>query len=92
MKLARVINIIDDTSDAANASTPRRMWVLVQPLDEFSRPAGQAHPAWNEVGAQQDEIVVLSQSTPTGSAIIIGVANSIEVLAREDTGFEKRRA
>jgi microcompartment protein CcmK/EutM len=102
MKLARVLETIDNTSDAASASTPCEQWALVQPLDERLEPVGDAHPVWNPIGARANEIVVLAspdaassvcneeRSTPAGSAVIVGVVDSMEVLARENTGAENR--
>ena len=98
MKLGRVIGTVESTvKHPAFANTKL---LVVQPLDEQLNPNGRTHPAVDMAGAGTGELVLLveegkaareriGQKSVPVRTLIIGIVDSVDVLAREETGSRK---
>ena len=95
MKLARVIGNVEATVKHPCYVNTKLM--VVQPLDEQLKPAGRSHPAIDTVGAGNGNIVLvveegkaaqqmLGQKRIPIRTLIVGIVDSVDVMAREDTG------
>ena len=98
MKLARVIGSVE--SVIKHPAYANMKVLVVQPLDEHLNPAGRTHPAVDMVGAGAGEIVLIveegkaareriGQKSIPMRTLIVGIVDSVDVRAREETG--KRR-
>jgi ethanolamine utilization protein EutN len=101
MKLARVIGNVEGV--IKHPSYANMKMLVVQPLDEFLVPMGRTHPAIDTVGAGTGEIVLvveegkaardkIGQKNVPIRTLIVGIVDSVDVLAREETGHRKNLA
>src|SRR5688500_14879062 len=95
MKLARVIGNVESTVKHPCYVNTKLM--VVQPLDEHLQPAGRSHPAIDTVGAGNGNIVLvveegkaaqqmLGQKRIPIRTLIVGIVDSVDVMAREEVG------
>ena len=95
MKLARVIGNVEATVKHPCYINTKLM--VVQPLDEQLQPSGRSHPAIDTVGAGNGNIVLvveegkaaqqmLGQKRIPIRTLIVGIVDSVDVMAREDFG------
>jgi len=95
MKLARVIGNVEATVKHPCYLSTKLM--VVQPLNEQLQPAGRSHPAIDTVGAGNGNIVLvveegkaaqqmLGQKRIPIRTLIVGIVDSVDVMAREETG------
>jgi microcompartment protein CcmK/EutM len=102
MKLGRVIGNVEGTIKHEAVANTKLM--VVQPLNGLLKPNGRTHPAIDTVGAGQGDLVLIveegkaarqmmSTDSNTGKSIpvrtlIIGIIDSVDVMAREDVGMK----
>jgi len=101
MKIARVIGNVEGViKHPTYASTTM---LVVQPLDEFLKAKGRTHPAIDTVGAGIGDLVLVveegkaarervGQKNVPIRTLIVGIVDSVDVLAREETGKQKHLA
>lgn len=93
MKLGRVIGNVEGTIKHEAFENTKLM--VVQPLDEFLKPNGRTHPAIDTVGAGQGDIVLIVEEGKAAQqmlnkknipvrTLIVGIVDSVDVMARED--------
>ena len=98
MKIGRVVGTVESTvKHPAYASTKL---MVVQPVDEQLHPQGRTHPAVDLAGAGTGDLVLvveegkaarerIGQKSVPVRTLIIGIVDSVDVLAREETGKSK---
>ena len=95
MKIARVIGSVESVIKHPTYANTKML--VVQPLDDQLKPKGRTHPAIDTVGAGIGEIVLvteegkaarerLGQKNVPMRTLIVGIIDSVDVLAREETG------
>ena len=98
MKLGRVIGNVEGTIKHEAFQNTKLM--VVQPLDEFLQPHGRTHPAIDTVGAGQGDLVLVVEEGKAAQqmlnkkgipirTLIVGIVDSVDVMAREVTGQPK---
>jgi ethanolamine utilization protein EutN len=71
--------------------------MVVQPLNEHLQPVGRSHPAVDTVGSGAGDIVIVEEEGKSAEQIlnqthipmrtlIVGIVDSVDVMAVEDTG------
>jgi ethanolamine utilization protein EutN len=96
MKLGRVIGNVEGTIKHEAFANTKLM--VVQPLNDRLEPSGRTHPAIDTAGAGTGDLVLIveegkaarqmmgdSKSIPVRT-LIIGIIDSVDVMAREDVG------
>jgi len=95
MKLARVIGNVESTVKHSCYNSTKLM--VVQPLNEYLQPSGRTHPAVDMVGSGAGDIVLVEEEGKAAEqmleqkhiplrTLIVGIVDSVDVMAREDTG------
>jgi ethanolamine utilization protein EutN len=95
MKIARVIGSVE--SVIKHPTFANTIMLVVQPLDEQLNPRGRTHPAIDTVGAGTGDIVLVveegksarervGQKNVPMRTLIVGIVDSVDVMAREETG------
>lgn len=95
MKLGRVIGNVESTIKHPCYGSTKLM--VVQPLNEHLQPVGRSHPAVDTVGSGDGDIVIveeegksaeqlLNQTHMPMRTLIVGIVDSVDVMALEDTG------
>ena len=95
MKLGRVLGSVESTIKHECFANTKLM--VVQPLDELLQPSGRTQPAIDTVGAGAGDLVLLVEEGKAAQemfqkkripirTLIVGIVDSVDVLAREDTG------
>ena len=95
MKLARVIGNVEATVKHSCYNSTKLM--VVQPLNEHLQPNGRTHPAVDMVGAGAGDIVIVEEEGKAAEqmldqkhiplrTLIVGIVDSVDVVAMEDTG------
>ncbi|MDQ3815190.1 MAG: EutN/CcmL family microcompartment protein [Armatimonadota bacterium] len=95
MKLGRVIGTVEGT--IKHPSYANTKLLVVQPLNEHLEAAGRTHLAIDTVGAGVNSVVLiveegkaaqemLGQQRIPVRTLIVGIVDSVDVMAREETG------
>lgn len=101
MKLARVIGNVEGVIKHPTYASLKML--VVQPLDEFLNEKGRTHPAIDTVGAGIGDLVLVAEEGKAARerigqknvpirTLIVGIVDSVDVLAREETGKQKNLA
>ncbi len=101
MKLARVIGNVEGVIKHPTYVSLKML--VVQPLDEFLGEKGRTHPAIDTVGAGIGDLVLVVEEGKAARervgkknvpirTLVIGIVDSVDVLAREETGHQKNLA
>lgn len=101
MKLGRVIGNVEGV--IKHPTYAQMKMLVVQPLDEFLNEKGRTHPAIDTVGAGVGDLVLVveegkaarervGQKNVPIRTLIVGIVDSVDVLAREETGRRKNLA
>lgn len=95
MKLARVIGSVEATIKHPCYANTKLM--VVQPLDEQLQAKGRTHPAIDTVGAGSGDLVLIVEEGKAAQEVvgqkripirtlIVGIIDSVDVMAREEVG------
>ncbi len=95
MKLARVLGSVE--SVVKHPTYANTKMLVVQPLDEQLNPNGRTHPAVDTIGAGVGDLVLVVEEGKAARerigeknvpmrTLIVGIVDSVDVLAREETG------
>ncbi len=95
MKLGRVIGMVESTVKHPTYAGTKML--VVQPLDAQLQASGRTHPAIDTVGAGEGDLVLVVEEGKSAREIIgsklvpmrtliVGIVDSVDVMARENTG------
>lgn len=95
MKLARIIGNVDSVIKHPTYSGTKML--VVQPVDEHLNAKGRTHPAIDTVGAGIGDLVLvveegkaarerIRQKNVPIRTLVVGIVDSVDVLAVENTG------
>ncbi|MBV9469969.1 MAG: EutN/CcmL family microcompartment protein [Abitibacteriaceae bacterium] len=95
MKLGRVIGNVEGVIKHPAYANTKLM--VVQPVDEHLKPNGRTHPAIDTVGAGEGDLVLLVEEGKAAQdmlgmkripvrTLIVGIIDSVDVMARGNTG------
>lgn len=101
MKLARIIGTVE--SVVKHPTYANTKMLVVQPLDEHLNPNGRTHPAIDTIGAGVGDLVLVVEEGKAARerigeknvpmrTLIVGIVDSVDVLALEDTGKSRNLA